>query len=178
MEEDDEVEQGIAARIAKDQLQSPASIVKVMMNAQVLRYLLGDVRGSKILASERSGPKRSGGSRPRSWRPSSTSLAGVKRFEIVSHLRDKVKLVRAGEGDGGPVGGRRLFEFGDSAQVLNNAVNATVLFLDLRGFTKTSEGQISERDLAQELYTVFDGSCPTCGGSAARSTSSWGTGSW
>src|SRR4030095_11045069 len=42
------------------------------------------------------------------------------------------------------------------AQVLNNAVNVTILFLDLRGFTQTSEGQISERDLTRELYTVFD----------------------
>jgi hypothetical protein len=51
---------------------------------------------------------------------------------------------------------RRVYEFSESAAVLNNAVNATVLFLDLRGFTKTSEGQISERDLTRELYTVFD----------------------
>ena len=50
----------------------------------------------------------------------------------------------------------RIYEFGDAAQVLNNAVNATVLFLDLRGFTQTSEGQISERDLTRELYAVFD----------------------
>jgi hypothetical protein len=39
-------------------------------------------------------------------------------------------------------------------------VNATVLFLDLRGFTQTSEGYISERDLTQELYTVFDAFIP------------------
>ena len=44
--------------------------------------------------------------------------------------------------------------------MLNNAVNATVLFLDLRGFTQTSEGQISERDLTRELYTVFDAFVP------------------
>ena len=56
--------------------------------------------------------------------------------------------------------GVRLYEFGESAQVLNNAVNATVLFLDLRGFTKTSEGQISERDLTRELYAVFDAFVP------------------
>ncbi len=44
--------------------------------------------------------------------------------------------------------------------MLNNAVNATVLFLDLRGFTQTSEGQISERDLTRELYAVFDAFVP------------------
>jgi len=35
-----------------------------------------------------------------------------------------------------------------------------VLFLDLRGFTRTSEGHISERDLTQELYGVFDDFVP------------------
>ena len=60
--------------------------------------------------------------------------------------------------------------------MLNNAVNATVLFLDLRGFTQTSEGQISERDLTRELYTVFDDFVPhRASASAARSTSSSAT---
>ena len=53
-----------------------------------------------------------------------------------------------------------MYEFGESAEVLNNAVAATVLFLDLRGFTRTSEGQISERDLTRELYGVFDDFVP------------------
>ena len=44
--------------------------------------------------------------------------------------------------------------------MLNNAVAATVLFLDLRGFTRTSEGQISEGDLTRELYGVFDDFVP------------------
>ena len=35
-----------------------------------------------------------------------------------------------------------------------------MLFLDLRGFTRTSEGQISERDLTRELYDVFDAFIP------------------
>jgi hypothetical protein len=39
-------------------------------------------------------------------------------------------------------------------------VMVTILFLDLRGFTKTSEGQISERDLTRELYAVFDDFVP------------------
>jgi len=56
--------------------------------------------------------------------------------------------------------GLRVYEFGESAEVLNNAVAATVLFLDLRGFTRTSEGFISERDLTRELYAVFDDFVP------------------
>ncbi len=89
-------------------------------------------------------------------------VKGVKRFELISHLRDQITLMKFGDHDGDDRMnlGRRLFEFGDSAQVLNNAVNATVLFLDLRGFTQTSEGYISERDLTQELYTVFDAFIP------------------
>src|SRR5436309_7531475 len=49
-----------------------------------------------------------------------------------------------------------LYYFGASATVLNSAVRASVLFFDLRGFTKSSEGHNSERDLTRELYTVFD----------------------
>jgi len=92
-------------------------------------------------------------------------VSGVKRFEILSHVRDRVVLLQ-GFGpekdllDDKVSKGVRLYEFGESAQVLNNAVNATVLFFDLRGFTKTSEGHISERDLTRELYTVFDALVP------------------
>jgi class 3 adenylate cyclase len=91
-------------------------------------------------------------------------VTGVKRFEILSEVRNRIMLLQ-------PFGaepqldeqvrrGTRVYEFGDAAQVLNNVVNATVLFLDLRGFTRTSEGQISERDLTRELYTVFDTFAP------------------
>jgi class 3 adenylate cyclase len=85
---------------------------------------------------------------------------GVKRFEMLAAIRDRIVLLQAFGGDREVdervARGVRLYEFGDAAQVVNNAVNAAVLFLDLRGFTKTSEGQISERDLTRELYTVFD----------------------
>jgi len=81
----------------------------------------------------------------------------VKRFEILSQVREAVSFVETPGGRPEQNGrGLRLYEFGESAQVLNNAVNVTILFLDLRGFTQTSEGQISERDLTRELYTVFD----------------------
>jgi class 3 adenylate cyclase len=91
-------------------------------------------------------------------------VAGVKRFEVVSHVRDQVCLIQAFGGERDHEDkvskGYRVYEFGESAQVVNNAVNATVLFLDLRGFTQTSEGHISERDLTRELYTVFDAFVP------------------
>ena len=149
--------------LPKDQLQSPACAVKVMMNQHVLTYLLGDVfsTGSKLLASDK---VRAEAERRKSAEIMEVFLdlvAGVKRFELISHVRDQITLYRPGEHEiDDRAAGRRLFAFGDSAQVLNNAVNATVLFLDLRGFTQTSEGHISERDLTQELYTVFDAFVP------------------
>jgi adenylate/guanylate cyclase family protein len=166
-----ENDRGLQARVArhlpglpKEQLQTQAGIVKVMANAQVLTYLLGDVwtTGARLLGVEK---LRAEAGRRRSAEITEVFLdvvKGVKRFELISHLRDQITLMKFGDYDGDDRMnlGRRLFEFGDSAQVLNNAVNATVLFLDLRGFTQTSEGYISERDLTQELYTVFDAFIP------------------
>jgi len=150
--------------LSKDELQTQAGVVKVMMNPQVLTYLLGDVwsTGARLLAAER---LRAEAERRRSAEITEVFLdlvAGVKRFELISNLRDQITLVKLGDRDDEDRVSltRRLFEFGDSARVLNNAVNATVLFLDLRGFTQTSEGHISERDLTQELYTVFDAFIP------------------
>ena len=163
-----ENERGMVSRVARhlpglgrEQSLSHSGLVKVMMNAHVLTYLLGDAwqTGSKLLLSARI---KAEAERRRPAEIVDAFLdvvAGVKRFEIVSHLRDQVCLLREGRDDD-RVSRMRLYEFGESAQVLNNAVNATVLFLDLRGFTQTSEGQISERDLTRELYDVFDAFVP------------------
>lgn len=166
-----ENDRGLQSRVArylpalpKEQLQTQAGIVKVMTNAQVLTYLLGDVwtTGTKLLAMEK---LKAEAARRRPAEITEVFLdlvTGVKRFELISHLRDQITLMKFGDHDAEDRMnlGRRLFDFGDSVQVLNNAVNATVLFLDLRGFTQTSEGHISERDLTQELYTVFDAFIP------------------
>jgi class 3 adenylate cyclase len=151
--------------LTKEQLQTQAGVVKVMMNAEVMSYVLGDVwtTAPRLLASDK---LKAEAERRRSGEITEIFvdlLTGVKRFEILSYLRDQVTLLRGygeRELDERVTKGRRLFEFGDSAEVLNNAINATVLFLDLRGFTQTSEGNISERDLTQELYTVFDAFVP------------------
>ncbi|HEY7510027.1 MAG TPA: adenylate/guanylate cyclase domain-containing protein [Vicinamibacteria bacterium] len=164
-----ENERGMIARMARhlpglgrEQALSHAGLVKVMMNAHVLTYLLGDAwqTGSKLLSSAR---MKAEAERRRPAEIVDAFLdvaAGVKRFEIVSHLRDRVCLLRDGRELDDRVSRMRHYEFGESAQVLNNAVNSTVLFLDLRGFTQTSEGQISERDLTRELYDVFDAFIP------------------
>jgi class 3 adenylate cyclase len=164
-----ESERGLTTRIARylpdlprEQCQSPQGLAKVMLNSQVLSYLLADAwnTGAKLMASARL-KAESERRRPAEIMDAFLDLiAGVKRFELLAHLRDRVSLVDPFQADRATedriTRGLRVYEFGDSAQVLNNALNATVVFLDLRGFTKTSEGQISERDLTRELYLVFD----------------------
>jgi class 3 adenylate cyclase len=168
-----EGERGLLGRVtrnlpglSREQCQTQAGVVKVMMNIEVLTYLLGDAWsvGTRLMAS----PRLRAETERR--RPAEIMdvflelLAAVKRFEVVAHVRDRVRLLRAfddqREMEEKASRGQRLYEFGDSAQVINNAANATIFFLDLRGFTKTSEGQISERDLTRELYTVFDAFVP------------------
>ncbi len=149
-------------RLSREQLEHPDGVLKAALNAHVMTYLFADAWGTgpSLLASAtiRKAVKQR--------RPSEVVggfldiVEGLKRFEILCHLGARVRL---GQGiaaeeelDERMRGGARVYEFGESAQVLNNAVNATVLFLDLRGFTQTSEGQVSERDLTRELYDVFD----------------------
>jgi class 3 adenylate cyclase len=164
-----EGDRGVLARAArhlpelsKEQYATASGTARLMLSTPILTYLLADAwsTGAKLMAS----PKLRAEAERR--KPSEVMdvfldlVTGTKRFEVVAHLRDRVRLIDAFNTDRAleeKIGsGYRVFEFGDSAQILNNALNATVMFLDLRGFTKTSEGQISEGDLTRELYKVFD----------------------
>jgi class 3 adenylate cyclase len=168
-----EGDRGLVARIARhlprltrEQCQSQSGSVKVMMNSHVLAYLLADSwnTGSRLMASGKIKAELDRRKAAEIMDVFLDLVSNVKRFEILSHVRERITLLQAFDSersmDERVSRGLRLYEFGESAQVVNNAVNATVLFLDLRGFTKTSEGQISERDLTQELYTVFDAFVP------------------
>ena len=168
-----EGDRGLLARIArhtprlsKEQCLSQSGSVKVMMNAHVLTYLLADAwnTGSRLMASPKIKAELERRKASEIMDVFLDLVTNVKRFEILSNVRERITLLQAFDTDRSiderVSRGLRLYEFGESAQVVNNAVNATVLFLDLRGFTKTSEGQISERDLTQELYTVFDAFVP------------------
>jgi len=164
-----ENERGLVQRIQehmpllpRDAWSTQQGIVKIMMNAHVMAYLFGDAWnvGTKLMACA----KLQGEIQRR--KPAELVdafldvVSGVKRFELLSTIRESVVLLDDRDLDVSASRNRRVYEFSESAAVLNNAVNATVLFLDLRGFTKTSEGQISERDLTRELYTVFDAFVP------------------
>jgi class 3 adenylate cyclase len=158
-------DRGLLARIArhlpglpKAQLQTQAGVVKVMMNTHVMTYLFGDAwnTGSRLMSSAKLKAESERREPAEVLDAFLDLVAGVKRFEILSQVREAVSFVDVPGAAAQDGRGVRLYEFGDSAQILNNAVNVTILFLDLRGFTATSELQISERDLTRELYTVFD----------------------
>ncbi len=165
-----ENERAFVARVArhlpglpKDEQLRPAGLSKIVMNGHVLAYLMADpwATGSKLQASpllRAEAEKRKAAEFVDAFMD---FLASLRRFEVLCAARDRVKLLEPGrELDTTASRGVRLYEFGEATQILNHVVNATVLFLDLRGFTKTSEGQISERDLTRELYAVFDAFVP------------------
>jgi class 3 adenylate cyclase len=86
-------------------------------------------------------------------------LQAVKRSEVVDLARQRIDVVarlqaeadlRVSYEEG------RLFRFYPDGEILKLARKITVVFADLRGFTAASEGGISERELAQQLYEVFD----------------------
>ncbi len=152
--------------LTKEQYQTQVGIAKVMMCSEVMSYLFSDCwqTGTKLMASPRIKAEAERRKPGEIMDVFLSLIAGVKRFELLTNARDRVVLLQSWSEqhdlDERVSRGLRLYEFSESAQVLNNAVNATVLFLDLRGFTQTSEGQISERDLTRELYAVFDAFIP------------------
>jgi class 3 adenylate cyclase len=167
-----EGDRGLLARLSRylplvprEHYLKPSTLVRIVLSPPVQAYLLGDAwaTGPRLAAS---GPIKAELERRRGAEILDAFLdlsVALRRFEIVSHLRDRVyslSVERAYELEQKTRQGLRVYEFGEAAQVLNNAVNATVLFLDLRGFTRTSEGHISERDLTRELYAVFDDFVP------------------
>ena len=144
----------------------PGSLVKIVLSEPVLTYLLADPfgAGARLAASPRLRAEAERGREGEVFGALLELAVGLRRFEIVSHVRDRVTslgaTVEARDLEEKTSRGLRVYEFGEAAQVLNQAVPATILFLDLRGFTRTSEGHISERDLTRELYTVFDAFVP------------------
>jgi class 3 adenylate cyclase len=167
-----EGDRGLLARVGRhlpllprEHYLKPGSLLRIVFSPPVQAYLLGDpwTTGPRLLASPvlRAEAERRRG--PEILDAFLDLTVALRRFELVSHLRERVESLgaeRSLELEEKTRIGLRVYEFGESAEVLNNAVAATVLFLDLRGFTLTSEGHISERDLTRELYAVFDDFVP------------------
>jgi class 3 adenylate cyclase len=163
-----EGDRGLLARVGRhlpllprEHYLKPGSLLRIVLSPAVQAYLLGDpwTTGPRLLASaslKAEADRRRG---PEVLDAFLDLAVALRRFELVSHVRRRVESLgaeRSLELEEKTRLGLRVYEFGESAEVLNNAVAATVLFLDLRGFTRTAEGHISERDLTRELYAVFD----------------------
>jgi class 3 adenylate cyclase len=140
----------------------PAHRVKMLFNPDIRRHLLTDHWrvGVKLQESERLKREAERGTDPLAVLEAFDELAtAVQRFEILSRVWDRINLLSSFmtetdvQEDYGTV---RIYRFGESVEVTGNAVNATIMFLDLRGFTEASEGMVSERELTSQLYTVFD----------------------
>ena len=135
---------------------------KILFNPHVLTYLFTDyegtgetLRGSRTL---RQGAERRGG-----WGELLSDyrdlVDAVRRTEVIDLLRQGITLIPPGLDDRQLkqlFAEGRLYRFHESLEVLNSARKVTILFADLRGFTRTSEGGVSEGELTQHLYEVFD----------------------
>jgi class 3 adenylate cyclase len=148
--------------IRPDTYEEERSTIRLLFNTHVVTYLLAEFSGGTA-GGFRSPVGRLERAAGRSWSSLVLDyldlLQAVKRSEIVDLARQSVEVVghlqtdvelrtRYDEG--------RLFRFHPGGEIVKLARKITVVFADLRGFTATSEGGISERELAQQLYQVFD----------------------
>jgi class 3 adenylate cyclase len=135
---------------------------KILFNTRVATYLLGDFGGlgSKLLGNPvlkaEIGPGRG-------WSETLADymdvLQAVKRSEAVDLVRQTVTLAGAEHSEAERrdlYEQGRLYRFYPEGEVLSLVRKITVVFADLRGFTRTSEGAVSERELTYHLYEVFD----------------------
>jgi hypothetical protein len=124
-----EGDRGLLARVSrhmpqlpKEQLQTQAGIAKVMMNAHVMTYLFADAWGTGVRLA--ASPKlKAETERRKPWELLDAFLDlvnGVKKFEIVSYLRERVVLLRPftedRESDLRFSKNARVYEFGEQAR--------------------------------------------------------------
>jgi len=135
---------------------------RILFNTRVLQYLVADLGGLGTRLLSNSILKAEAAAR-KGWSELLLDyqdlLQAVKRSEAVDMVRHAIRLAGAQQDeqlrreryDEG-----RLYRFHPEGEILNQARKVTVIFADLRGFTRTSEGGVSERELTQQLYEVFD----------------------
>ncbi len=128
----------------------------------VREYLLHDLEGA-VTQLLRSRTLRREITAERSWSDLFEDFAEVtrcvRRAETVHLLRCALEF-KSGTLDNQETREQflegRLYRFGPATVVQSGVRTTTILFADIRGFTRASEGAISEGDLARELYEVFD----------------------
>lgn len=148
--------------LKRENYAQPALRTKLLFNPGVRRHLLSDHwrLGARLAGSRSLQAEVKKGLDPLASLEAIDELCdAVQRFELISRVRESVHLIPSVMSEAQiqeTYRTARLYRFTESVETTGNAVNATVMFLDLRGFTKTSEGMVSERDLTRQLYTVFD----------------------
>lgn len=138
------------------------TMVRLLCSSHVVTYLLAEF-GSRGAGGAESPVGRLERLTRRNWADLVSDyldlVQAVKRSEVVDLARQSVELVgheqsetqlRAWYDEG------RLFRFHPDGEIWKLARKITVVFADVRGFTAASEGGVSERELAYQLYEVFD----------------------
>ena len=138
------------------------AMVRLLFSGHVVTYLLADF-GCHGAAGFDSPVGRLERLTRRSWADLVVDyldlIQAVKRSEVVDLARQAVEIVgreqsetqqRAWYDEG------RLYRFHPDSEIWKLARKITVVFADVRGFTAASEGGVSERELAYQLYEVFD----------------------
>jgi class 3 adenylate cyclase len=148
--------------VRPDAYDEERSVNRLLFNSHVVTYLLAEFAGAWAVGFN-SPVGRLERATHRTWGELVLDyldlLQAVKRSEVVDLARQAVGVVgyaqsevelrtRYDEG--------RLFRFHPDGEIWKLARKITVVFADVRGFTATSEGGVSERELAHHLYEVFD----------------------
>jgi len=148
--------------IRPEQYDDEKAATKILFNTRVATYLLGDLGnlGVKLLGNPVLKAEVGSG---RGWSELLADyldlLQAVKRSEAADLVRQTVTLAGPEHSEGERrerFEQGRLYRFHAEGEVLTQARKITVIFADLRGFTRTSESAVSERELTHHLYEVFD----------------------
>ncbi len=140
-----------------DRLSAPS-----LYHSHVLHYYLNDEElAGRIMAENKNVRfmvEKLGG-----WGPFADELENVvqalQRSEYVQFLQEYIALIPPGLSDNDfkeMFLEGRLYKYAVNLPVVNNFRRVVILFADIREFTRTSELAISERELTERLYDVFD----------------------
>ncbi len=148
--------------VRPEQYEEERQVLRLLFSSRVLAYLLADLGGLGMRLTENP-TLQSEVSARRGWSELLLDyqdlVQSVKRSEAVDLLRQSISLAGPEHSEGElrtRFAEGRLFRFYPREEVLKLARKVTVIFADLRGFTRASEGGVSEMELTDRLYEVFD----------------------
>lgn len=116
--------------------------IKVLKKNRNVRYLAGELGGWNGFVEE-----------------FLRVVQALKRSEYIQFLQEFITIIPGGLDDSDIKDmflEGRLYKYSLNLPVANNNKRVVILFADIREFTRTSEMAISERELTEKLYDVFD----------------------